>query len=827
MKKTLQSLFFSMLLVLIVLCTFIVLIIKTDRKENQINFQIDRERLFLSACSDFQRAAEEIVIAARGYFISKDPEIYKNYQLSRLRVTSTYNTVQQFDSYKLVPLKQREQLHTAFINRVKISDSITALVHQSGVAGEQLSRLVLEGNNYSNLLSQSVHELTKQGIAKIELLEQQSSGTPQIKEWLLIVTVIIFLLALIIGFLYLLRSSKAKIRAQEQLKSYRQSHHFLNSLSEGIVVQDKTGSIIECNAAAAQILGLTIDQMQGRTSIDPRWRSIHEDGTDFPGHEHPSMQVLSTGMSMENIIMGVHKPGGALTWILINSHPVKNSKDGVVSAAVTGFTDITEYKKQEDLIKQSEFLMKSSMNTIKEGFHMIDRSYNAVLVNQASKILLQNITGSAPDIGDNVVEFLPAERKKAALQILERVFAGEAVEYEVLYHINRPVWILYSMSPVTDQNSHIQYACIMFKDITAQKEKVHQIKEDEERLRMALERTGDNAWEHNFHTGITWFSSNNNQLLGYSAEELNIDSNKNYWWRQTHPDDRHLLEKNDQEYKSGSRGEHSMEYRIHHKNGSLRWVLDRGVVIEWDASGKPIRIVGTHTDISKEKQLQQQLLKQEQQKKKEIVEAVIQAQEKEREEIAQELHEDIAQVLSSVKMLLTAADKNILPAGKAAVELSNERITGVVDEIRLISQNINSSTLHQVGLKNAVLDIISHAEIVSSIQFEYQSQQYDDQKKAEFTIELTMLRLFQAMIKNIVRHSEATTAKVELFTDDLHLHLSVKDNGKGFLLSDAIKGLGIQTIINRAEQYGGHVHIESNPGQGCLIQVTLPLLHAA
>ena len=81
------------------------------------------------------------------------------------------------------------------------------------------------------------------------------------------------------------------------------------ALSEGIVIQGRDGAIISCNPAAERILGLTAAQMMGRTSIDPRWRAVHEDGSPFAGEEHPAMVTLRTGLPVEGVIMGVHKPG--------------------------------------------------------------------------------------------------------------------------------------------------------------------------------------------------------------------------------------------------------------------------------------------------------------------------------------------------------------------------------------------------------------------------------------------------------------------------------------------------------------------------------------
>jgi diguanylate cyclase len=139
----------------------------------------------------------------------------------------------------------------------------------------------------------------------------------------------------------------------EQKKAEQQQRTLITTMSEGLVYQTADGAIVLCNPAAEEILGLTKDQMMGRTSLDPRWRSIHEDGTPFPGETHPAMVTLSTGKAQENVLMGVHKPSGELTWILINSQPIFTSDQALPDGVVCTFTDITERKLLEDKLRQA------------------------------------------------------------------------------------------------------------------------------------------------------------------------------------------------------------------------------------------------------------------------------------------------------------------------------------------------------------------------------------------------------------------------------------------------------------------------------------------
>lgn len=513
---------------------------------------------------------------------------------------------------------------------------------------------------------------------------------------LFIVNILVILALISLGFIYVFKSLNASIKVGKILQSYRQSKQFLNALTEGIIVQNIKGYIIECNSAAENILGLSIKQMRNESFVDPFRNTIHEDGSLFPNEEHPAMIVLQTGQSQENIIMGVNKPSGELTWMLINSHPVRGSESDNLYSVVSTFTDITNEKIKDDLLRKNE-----------------------------------------------------------------------------------------------------------------------------ERLRMAIDKTGDNAWEHNFQTGVTWFSSANNNFLGYTAEELIEKENEDKWWSNTHPEDKHLLTQNDKEYKAGNRQNHSIEYRIFHKDGTMKWVLDRGVVIEKDEKGLPIRIIGTHTDISKEKNLQYQLVKQEQQKKKDIIEAIIQAQEKEREEIAYELHEEVNQVLSSVKLLLSNTDGEKDDLIKTR-HIALERVTDIIDEIRKISKNINTSTLKLLGLVTAMNDVLISAQYKELVHLKFEHEGFNETLSIDFPIQISLFRIFQEVIKNITCQTTASEVKITLLTLDDTVELIINDNGNGFIKDSEEYINTFRNIINRTEQYQGKAIIDSTPGKGYHMEIIFP-----
>jgi len=143
-------------------------------------------------------------------------------------------------------------------------------------------------------------------------------------------------------------------RTQEALRESEERYRsVIAAMQDGIVLLDANGSIRACNASAERILGLSAEQMMGRTSLDPRWQAIHEDGTAFPGATFPAAVTLRTGEPCSNVIMGVHKPNGQLTWISINSQPLFRPDQTTLSGVVASFTDITGRKQTEELLMQT------------------------------------------------------------------------------------------------------------------------------------------------------------------------------------------------------------------------------------------------------------------------------------------------------------------------------------------------------------------------------------------------------------------------------------------------------------------------------------------
>ncbi len=165
--------------------------------------------------------------------------------------------------------------------------------------------------------------------------------------------------------------------AELALKESEEKHKFLfDNTVQGVVYENADGEIIFANKAAEKILGLTIDQMRGRKSIDPRWRAIHEDGSNFPGETHPVMISLKTGKPVFNQVMGVFNPkSNNYTWININSIPRFKAKNSKPFEVVATFEDITQIRNKtrellisKDLAEESKENYRALFENLNYGF---------------------------------------------------------------------------------------------------------------------------------------------------------------------------------------------------------------------------------------------------------------------------------------------------------------------------------------------------------------------------------------------------------------------------------------------------------------------------
>jgi PAS domain S-box-containing protein len=341
-----------------------------------------------------------------------------------------------------------------------------------------------------------------------------------------------------------------------------------------------------------------------------------------------------------------------------------------------------------------------------------------------------------------------------------------------------------------------------------------------ENVKQVLQHLGDHVWLHNFATEETSFSSNTNPFIGYTVDELKNQKGSTIWWDSTLPADRHLLMESDYNYKNGLQDHHCMEYRIKDRKGRLHWVLDRGVVYERDKTGKPLVVVGTHTDITEMKELKKKLEDAEHVRKREVVDAIIRNMEADRGDIANELHNNINQILSAARMML-----EFIPMINEEMGAYTEKVKFIiysaVDEVNRICNLINPNSLDQVSLPELLKDQIQRATKDKKLTIDFTVNGFQKEKRNPRESELTMLRVIQDAVYRMSQYSNAKHADINLRNEHGFMLLDIFFDDPKFDLARTTRNLRVVNLANRCEHFGGSYHLEKEKNKGIHLKASV------
>jgi signal transduction histidine kinase len=207
---------------------------------------------------------------------------------------------------------------------------------------------------------------------------------------------------------------------------------------------------------------------------------------------------------------------------------------------------------------------------------------------------------------------------------------------------------------------------------------------------------------------------------------------------------------------------------------------------------------------------------------------LITSQERERQRIAAELHDSLGQNLLIIKnrALFGALTEDLAEAKKQFDEIT-AATTHAIEEVRQISYNLRPHHLDSLGLSHSLEVMLENVESSSGIGFSYDIAPLDGVLSKER--EINLYRIVQEAINNIVKHSGATRARVEVARDERTLHVTIRDNGRGFVPKTYTtgelrqRGFGLTGIAERVRMLGGTQVFNSVPGEGTTVTITLGL----
>jgi PAS domain S-box-containing protein len=344
-----------------------------------------------------------------------------------------------------------------------------------------------------------------------------------------------------------------------------------------------------------------------------------------------------------------------------------------------------------------------------------------------------------------------------------------------------------------------------------------QLRASEERYRELFENANDGIWVHDLEGNIIAANKASEKLTGYTLDELakngklNVSVFLNGEGLSLAKEIRRKLLANEpltQPY----------EQRIIRGDGTEAiLMMTTNLVSE---AGKPVAFQHIARDVTEEKRMRENLHF--------YLQQITRAQEEERKRIARELHDDTMQylvVLARELDELAYGSKAMSDEEKARLENLRQQTTGIMEGVRRLSHDLRPATLDRLGLLPALEWLAT--QVPSGINIEVKA--YGIERRLPAEEELVLFRIAQEALSNVRRHSQATEAEVRVEFEDKKTRITIRDNGKGFILpetmGDLVKAgrLGLAGMQERIQLLNGSLKIESEPGKGTTVTVEAPI----
>jgi PAS domain S-box-containing protein len=497
------------------------------------------------------------------------------------------------------------------------------------------------------------------------------------------------------------------------------------------------------------------------------------------------------------------------------------------------FEDITERKRTEVRLK----MQSAAFESFALAVTITDRNAITEWVNPA----FTKLTGFTPEdaIGRNANIVKSGKQDKEYYERLwKTILSGKVWRSELIN--KRKDGSLYfeeeTITPVLDQSGNIVNFIAIKIDITHRKEMENALRQSEERWQFALEGSGDGVWDWDAKTNTVFYSPQLKKMLGYDNKWNN---NTDDWINRIHPDDKDKCLEDLAKHYRGETEIYLNEHRLKSRNGNYKWILDRGKVVEWLEKGKPLRVIGTHTDITDIKKLEESL----------------------RANIEKEKD------LNDLKSRFVSTTSHEFRTPLSSILLGSDALISYwknLDETQIQTrlQRIKDQALHMTDLVNEVMNLskiqegkiefypekVDIVELCNNALEDFNSNSDD---KIEFECQMKSLilnldrrlmnQLINNLISNAVKYSTAKPViKVHLKIVGKKMELSISDKGIGipkedqknlftaFFRANNAKliqgnGLGLNIIKESLKLHGGDISFKSTEGKGSTFTVRIPV----
>ncbi|MFC0513491.1 ATP-binding protein [Mucilaginibacter angelicae] len=450
------------------------------------------------------------------------------------------------------------------------------------------------------------------------------------------------------------------------------------------------------------------------------------------------------------------------------------------------------------------------------GYYILDKDGLIGDANNAGISLLE--TGKGNIVGNRLQSFVATDYRDAYhLFFREMLNSGkkQSGQLKMISRKGREFYVQMEGIAISPARTLPLQCDIAVMDITERVEAEKVLAKTKERLELALEASSSGTWELELDTMKFYLDEFNYQTCAIPGGKF--DGRYQTFINLIHPDDRISV---DQQFRVALNNQISIDLvcRFDNQSGNTRFASIRGHVIT--EPGHPNRFVGIMMDITAKKDLEREAINIKHEQQRNIALATIHAEENERSRISEALHDGVSQLLYGIRIKLGT----LLDADNP-VEIMRDvykLLDMAVLETRNISFELAPAILNDFGLR-ATIDEMARRLTTPKMVIKTKLTRLNE--RLGLPIEANIFRILQELLNNAMKHSEASLITIEV-KKSKNIELSVSDNGKGFEMvkqEDIATGSGLSSIRNRLSLYNGCITINSKPGMGTMVKITLEI----
>lgn len=321
------------------------------------------------------------------------------------------------------------------------------------------------------------------------------------------------------GLVNVVRDITTRKQAEDALRRSEENNRALiETMAQGVIYLDKSGRITAANPAAERILGVPLSQMLGRSSLDPSWGAIYEDGTPFPGESMPSTVALETGREIRDVVMGILNPERAdYSWIKIHAVPQFLPGERQPYQVYVTFEDVTELKRKEQALRASEERFRTLFQLAPVGIFTKDRHGRYLSSNDANLVYTAGNPVGKTDLDlqpREIAEQLQSNDREVIESGEHRIFEEQFLSPTGLRHL------LSHKVPLRDEKGEVYGVLGAALDITERRQAEKELEASQRRLQALFDNTLDAILLADDEGRYVEVNPAASQLTGYSREEL-------------------------------------------------------------------------------------------------------------------------------------------------------------------------------------------------------------------------------------------------------------------------------------------------------------------